>query len=145
MSEVDGSLNSSQTNNDKTSLASVSLQPLFFLLSCWVCLHQICEQALLLILQLPEYNQALLRGREIRGRLTLLHLKETELDQEHYGRALRLPNTTHPDVVRTHSHTLGDIGCNVHLTRWPSLIFFQPVGDESQARVVEQVGHKPGD
>uniref|UniRef100_H3DA11 Serine--tRNA ligase, mitochondrial n=1 Tax=Tetraodon nigroviridis TaxID=99883 RepID=H3DA11_TETNG len=65
---------------------------------------------------LPEYNQALLKGREIRSRLNQLHLKETELDQEHYGRALRLPNTTHPDV---------------------------PVGDESQARVVELVGHKP--
>ncbi|CAG06435.1 unnamed protein product, partial [Tetraodon nigroviridis] len=71
---------------------------------------------LLSILQLPEYNQALLKGREIRSRLNQLHLKETELDQEHYGRALRLPNTTHPDV---------------------------PVGDESQARVVELVGHKP--
>ena len=58
------------------------------------------------ILQVPEYNQALLKGREIRSRLSQLYLKETELDQEHYGRALRLPNATHPDVVRTHSHTL---------------------------------------
>uniref|UniRef100_A0A8C2X976 Serine--tRNA ligase, mitochondrial n=1 Tax=Cyclopterus lumpus TaxID=8103 RepID=A0A8C2X976_CYCLU len=65
---------------------------------------------------LPEYARALQRGREIRSRLNELHPKETELDQEHYGRALRLPNTSHPDV---------------------------PVGDESQARVVELVGQKP--
>ncbi|TKS81424.1 Serine--tRNA ligase, mitochondrial [Collichthys lucidus] len=64
----------------------------------------------------PEYTQALQRGREIRNRLNQLYPKETELDQEHYGRALRLPNTSHPDV---------------------------PVGDESQARVVELVGQKP--
>ncbi|XP_074497413.1 serine--tRNA ligase, mitochondrial [Sebastes fasciatus] len=65
---------------------------------------------------LPEYSQALQTGREIRNRLNQLYPKETELDQEHYGRALRLPNATHPDV---------------------------PVGDESQARVVELVGQKP--
>uniref|UniRef100_A0AAQ5ZX59 Serine--tRNA ligase, mitochondrial n=1 Tax=Amphiprion ocellaris TaxID=80972 RepID=A0AAQ5ZX59_AMPOC len=64
----------------------------------------------------PEYTQALQKGREIRTRLNHLYPKETELDQEHYGRALRLPNTSHPDV---------------------------PVGDESQARVVELVGQKP--
>ncbi|XP_038129087.1 serine--tRNA ligase, mitochondrial [Cyprinodon tularosa] len=64
---------------------------------------------------LPEYTQALQRGREIRVRLNQLYLKDTELDQEHYSRALRLPNSTHPDV---------------------------PVGDESQARVVEYVGKK---
>ncbi|XP_071753394.2 serine--tRNA ligase, mitochondrial [Centroberyx gerrardi] len=65
---------------------------------------------------LPEYNQARQRGREIRSRLSQLYPKESELEQEHYGRALRLPNTTHPDV---------------------------PIGDESQARVVELVGQKP--
>ncbi|XP_011607049.2 serine--tRNA ligase, mitochondrial [Takifugu rubripes] len=66
--------------------------------------------------RLPEYSQALLRGREIRGRLNQLYPKETALDREHYGRALRLPNATHPDV---------------------------PVGDESQARLVELVGQRP--
>uniref|UniRef100_A0A671UIT8 Serine--tRNA ligase, mitochondrial n=1 Tax=Sparus aurata TaxID=8175 RepID=A0A671UIT8_SPAAU len=76
----------------------------------------ILDQSLLFIAQLPEYTQALQRGREIRNRLIQLFLKETELEQEHYGRALRLPNTSHPDV---------------------------PVGDESQARVVELVGQKP--
>ncbi|XP_070684794.1 serine--tRNA ligase, mitochondrial [Pempheris klunzingeri] len=64
---------------------------------------------------LPEYTQALQRGREIRNRLKHLYPKEAELDQEHYGQALRLPNTTHPDV---------------------------PIGDESQAKVVELVGQK---
>lgn len=62
--------------------------------------------SLLLFLQLPEYSQALLRGREIRGRLNQLYPQESALDREHYGRALRLPNATHPDVVRTHVHAL---------------------------------------
>uniref|UniRef100_A0A7N8YID2 Serine--tRNA ligase, mitochondrial n=1 Tax=Mastacembelus armatus TaxID=205130 RepID=A0A7N8YID2_9TELE len=61
-------------------------------------------------------NQALQKGREIRSRLNELYTKETELDRKHYGRALRLPNSTHPDV---------------------------PVGDESLAKVVELVGEKP--
>ncbi|XP_017290861.1 serine--tRNA ligase, mitochondrial isoform X1 [Kryptolebias marmoratus] len=65
---------------------------------------------------LPEYTRSLQEGREIRSRLNQLFVRETELDEEHYSRALRLPNTTHPDV---------------------------PVGDESQARVVELVGQKP--
>nr|XP_061781335.1 serine--tRNA ligase, mitochondrial-like isoform X1 [Nerophis lumbriciformis] len=65
---------------------------------------------------LPEFNQALLKGRDIRNRLNQLYSRETELDQEYYCRALSLPNTTHPDV---------------------------PIGDESQARVVELVGQKP--
>ncbi|KAM4627217.1 serine--tRNA ligase, mitochondrial [Polymixia lowei] len=65
---------------------------------------------------LPEYSQARQKGREIRSQLTQLYPKENELEQEHYSRALKLPNTTHPDV---------------------------PVGDESQARVVELVGEKP--
>lgn len=68
--------------------------------------NQILDQSLLFIAQLPEYTQALQRGREIRNRLIQLFLKETELEQEHYGRALRLPNTSHPDVVRMHAHTL---------------------------------------
>ncbi|XP_035478993.2 serine--tRNA ligase, mitochondrial [Scophthalmus maximus] len=65
---------------------------------------------------LPEYTQALHRGREVRRRLNELYAKETELDQQHYGLALKLPNSSHPDV---------------------------PIGDESQARVVELVGQKP--
>ncbi|KAM9318860.1 serine--tRNA ligase, mitochondrial isoform 2-T2 [Pholidichthys leucotaenia] len=68
------------------------------------------------VANLPEYTQAVQKGREIRNRLNQLYNKESELDREYYGRALRLPNTTHPDV---------------------------PVGDESQARVVELVGQKP--
>ncbi|XP_057695826.1 serine--tRNA ligase, mitochondrial [Corythoichthys intestinalis] len=64
---------------------------------------------------LPEYNQALQKGREVRKRLNNLYPRESQLDQEHFSRALRLPNTTHPDV---------------------------PIGDESQARVVELVGQK---
>ncbi|XP_027854961.1 serine--tRNA ligase, mitochondrial isoform X2 [Xiphophorus couchianus] len=64
---------------------------------------------------LPEYTQALQKGRDIRNRLNQLYLRDTELEQEHYSHSLRLPNNTHPDV---------------------------PVGDESQARVVELVGKK---
>ncbi|XP_077421595.1 serine--tRNA ligase, mitochondrial [Vanacampus margaritifer] len=65
---------------------------------------------------LPEYNQTLLKGREVRNRLNHLYRRETQLDQEHYSQALRLPNNTHPDV---------------------------PIGDESQAKIVELVGQKP--
>ncbi|XP_029536551.2 serine--tRNA ligase, mitochondrial [Oncorhynchus nerka] len=65
---------------------------------------------------IPEFKEATKEGREIRHRLTQLYPRESELEEEHYGRALRLPNTTHPDV---------------------------PIGDESQARVVELVGQKP--
>ncbi|KAL4647401.1 serine-tRNA ligase, mitochondrial [Arapaima gigas] len=67
-------------------------------------------------LVLPEYQKARTEGREIRNSLTKLYLLESELEQKHYLRALLLPNTTHPSV---------------------------PVGDESQARVVELVGQKP--
>ncbi|XP_062329647.1 serine--tRNA ligase, mitochondrial [Osmerus eperlanus] len=65
---------------------------------------------------LPEHRQAREEGREIRSRLSQLYPKQNQLEQEHYRQALRLPNTTHPDV---------------------------PIGDESQARVVELVGQKP--
>uniref|UniRef100_A0A674CRR8 Serine--tRNA ligase, mitochondrial n=1 Tax=Salmo trutta TaxID=8032 RepID=A0A674CRR8_SALTR len=65
---------------------------------------------------IPEFKEATKEGREIRHRLSQLYPRESELEEEHYGRALRLPNTTHPDV---------------------------PIGDESQARVVELVGQKP--
>lgn len=105
---------SSQTKKDKKALANVSvnspntfilIQSILALLHSWV-VNQILDQSLLFIAQLPEYTQALQRGREIRNRLIQLFLKETELEQEHYGRALRLPNTSHPDVVRMHAHTL---------------------------------------
>uniref|UniRef100_A0A673IJU7 serine--tRNA ligase n=1 Tax=Sinocyclocheilus rhinocerous TaxID=307959 RepID=A0A673IJU7_9TELE len=48
-------------------------------------------------------------------KLGQLYVQEGELEKEHYCRALRLPNRTHPSV---------------------------PIGDESQARVVELVGEK---
>ncbi|XP_018598373.1 serine--tRNA ligase, mitochondrial [Scleropages formosus] len=64
---------------------------------------------------LPEYQRARTEGREIRNTLNQLYRLESELEQKHYLRALLLPNTTHPSV---------------------------PVGDESQATVVESVGRK---
>ncbi|XP_041732982.1 serine--tRNA ligase, mitochondrial-like isoform X2 [Coregonus clupeaformis] len=67
---------------------------------------------------IPEFKEATKEGREIHHRLSQLYPRESELEEEHYGRALRLPNTTHPNV---------------------------PIGDESQARVVELVGQKPGE
>ncbi|KAJ8403771.1 hypothetical protein AAFF_G00346390 [Aldrovandia affinis] len=65
---------------------------------------------------LPEYLTARGKGREIRVSLSQLYLRESELEEQHYLRALRLPNTTHPSV---------------------------PIGDESQAKVVELVGQRP--
>ncbi|XP_053122662.1 serine--tRNA ligase, mitochondrial [Hemicordylus capensis] len=64
----------------------------------------------------PIYNVLRKRGRELRLQLNFLRDKELELDEKYYLRALKLPNRTHPDV---------------------------PVGDESQARLVEMVGEKP--
>ncbi|CAL9684610.1 unnamed protein product [Knipowitschia caucasica] len=65
---------------------------------------------------LPQYSDARLGGREVRRRLSELRPEESDLEEEFYRRALRLPNDTHPDT---------------------------PEGDESQARVLELVGHKP--
>ncbi|XP_051845021.1 serine--tRNA ligase, mitochondrial [Antechinus flavipes] len=64
----------------------------------------------------PDYQSARARGRAIRTRLAALYADEAHLEELFYTRALRLPNQTHPDV---------------------------PVGDESQARVLEVVGEKP--
>nr|XP_023689212.1 serine--tRNA ligase, mitochondrial [Paramormyrops kingsleyae] len=65
---------------------------------------------------LPEYQQARAEGREVRNSLNKLYPQETELEMEHFVRALLLPNTTHPSV---------------------------PEGDETHAKVVELVGQKP--
>ncbi|XP_045388018.1 serine--tRNA ligase, mitochondrial isoform X2 [Lemur catta] len=64
----------------------------------------------------PQYQGLRARGREIRKQLVLLYPRETQLEEQFYLQALRLPNQTHPDV---------------------------PVGDESQARVLHVVGDKP--
>ncbi|XP_029769061.1 serine--tRNA ligase, mitochondrial [Terrapene carolina triunguis] len=64
---------------------------------------------------LPDYQALRNRGREIRHQLNSLYQEELELDEKYYLKALKLPNWTHPDV---------------------------PIGDESQARVVEVVGEK---
>ncbi|XP_027286318.1 serine--tRNA ligase, mitochondrial isoform X3 [Cricetulus griseus] len=64
----------------------------------------------------PRYQGLRARGREIRKQLTPLYPRETQLEEEFYQQALRLPNQTHPDT---------------------------PVGDESQARVLRVVGDKP--
>ncbi|XP_030633905.1 LOW QUALITY PROTEIN: serine--tRNA ligase, mitochondrial [Chanos chanos] len=66
--------------------------------------------------EISEYKTAREEGRQIRMKLSQLYPKENDLEQEHYSRALRLPNRTHPNV---------------------------PIGDESNARVVEFVGKKP--
>lgn len=111
-----------QANSDKKTLSSVS--------GNWKCSLSLDQSILadlgpvfvVYILQLPEYNQTLQKGREIRLRLNQLYLKETELDQEHYGRALRLPNTTHDDVVRMPSHTYRRI-INPNCVKWAHLKF----------------------
>ncbi|XP_056652107.1 serine--tRNA ligase, mitochondrial [Monodelphis domestica] len=69
-----------------------------------------------LLEQDPTYRATRAQGKSIRTRLTALYANEARLEELFYTRALRLPNQTHPDV---------------------------PVGDESQARVLEVVGEKP--
>ncbi|NWS50141.1 SYSM protein, partial [Probosciger aterrimus] len=66
--------------------------------------------------QLPAYGTLRARGRQIRMELQELLAQEASLDESFYLRALQLPNSTHPEV---------------------------PIGDESQARVLEVVGEKP--
>ncbi|XP_062494374.1 serine--tRNA ligase, mitochondrial isoform X2 [Pezoporus occidentalis] len=67
-------------------------------------------------LMLPAYGVLRARGRQIRLELQELLAQEASLDESFYLRALQLPNNTHPEV---------------------------PIGDESQARVLEVVGEKP--
>uniref|UniRef100_A0A8C9TSA7 Serine--tRNA ligase, mitochondrial n=1 Tax=Scleropages formosus TaxID=113540 RepID=A0A8C9TSA7_SCLFO len=59
----------------------------------------------LVSVSLPEYQRARTEGREIRNTLNQLYRLESELEQKHYLRALLLPNTTHPSVVRTDART----------------------------------------
>lgn len=66
--------------------------------------------------QEPQYQALRARGREIRKQLVLLYPRETQLEEQFYLHALRLPNQTHPDT---------------------------PIGDESQARVLHVIGDKP--
>ncbi|XP_061452899.1 serine--tRNA ligase, mitochondrial [Rhineura floridana] len=65
---------------------------------------------------LPVFSALRNQGRELRLRVNALRDEELELDEKYYLRALKLPNRTHPDV---------------------------PIGDESQAQVLEVVGEKP--
>uniref|UniRef100_A0A4W4GK42 Serine--tRNA ligase, mitochondrial n=1 Tax=Electrophorus electricus TaxID=8005 RepID=A0A4W4GK42_ELEEL len=67
-------------------------------------------------LVLADYKATRAEGRELRGKLSQLYPLHSELEQQYYCLALRLPNLSHPDV---------------------------PVGDESQARVEDMVGQKP--
>uniref|UniRef100_H3BGA5 serine--tRNA ligase n=1 Tax=Latimeria chalumnae TaxID=7897 RepID=H3BGA5_LATCH len=65
---------------------------------------------------LPEFQKLRSRGKEIRLQLNSLYQEESEEDEQYYVRALNIPNRTHPDV---------------------------PIGDESNAKVIEIVGRKP--
>ncbi|XP_032870250.1 serine--tRNA ligase, mitochondrial [Amblyraja radiata] len=64
----------------------------------------------------PDFSRLRKRGKEIRLELNVLYDQENQLDERFYLKALKLPNWTHPSV---------------------------PIGDESQAVVVEMVGEKP--
>ncbi|XP_069500322.1 serine--tRNA ligase, mitochondrial isoform X2 [Ambystoma mexicanum] len=75
---------------------------------------QIAQQVKTLVQ--PRHLSLRQRGRELRQQLTGLYQEECQLDERYYLKALELPNRTHPDV---------------------------PVGDESQARIVEVIGKKP--
>ncbi|KAM9325262.1 serine--tRNA ligase, mitochondrial [Gastrophryne carolinensis] len=66
--------------------------------------------------RLPSYQSMRSRGKEIRQQLAALYQQETDLEESFYLRALKLPNRTHPST---------------------------PVGDESNARVLELVGVQP--
>ncbi|XP_048178017.1 serine--tRNA ligase, mitochondrial [Corvus hawaiiensis] len=65
---------------------------------------------------LPELAALRERGRSLRGQLRVLEAEASDLEQRFYLGALQLPNRTHPAV---------------------------PVGDQSQARLLEVAGEKP--
>lgn len=93
-------------------------------------------------LQLPAYGALRARGRQIRLELQELLAQEASLDESFYLRALQLPNSTHPEVVSAERG--GDTPSWCHpRPRHPMCPLEQPVGDESQARVLEVVGEKP--
>ncbi|TSZ12223.1 Serine--tRNA ligase, mitochondrial [Bagarius yarrelli] len=69
------------------------------------------------VFQLMAYKSLREEGRKIRAWLSQLYTQQSDIEKEYYCLALRLPNRTHPDV---------------------------PIGDESQAKVVEMIGHKAG-
>ncbi|XP_028920627.1 serine--tRNA ligase, mitochondrial isoform X2 [Ornithorhynchus anatinus] len=64
----------------------------------------------------PGHRALLSHGRELRKQLKTLIRERERLEELFYPRALKLPNSTHPDA---------------------------PIGEEPQARVVEVVGKKP--
>ncbi|KAM4752042.1 serine--tRNA ligase, mitochondrial isoform 4-T4 [Cyanocitta cristata] len=66
--------------------------------------------------QLPELAALREQGRSLREQLRVLEAEESDLEQRFYLGALQLPNRTHPAV---------------------------PVGDQSQARLLEVAGEKP--
>uniref|UniRef100_A0A8C5QRN1 serine--tRNA ligase n=1 Tax=Leptobrachium leishanense TaxID=445787 RepID=A0A8C5QRN1_9ANUR len=78
--------------------------------------HLVLTQTQKDLKELPAYLSCRKRGKEIRRQLTIFYQEENELEESFYLQALRLPNRTHPDT---------------------------PVGDESNARLVETVGEKP--
>ncbi|ERE61196.1 serine--tRNA ligase, partial [Cricetulus griseus] len=90
----------------------------------------------------PRYQGLRARGREIRKQLTPLYPRETQLEEEFYQQALRLPNQTHPDTVKAIG-AARDPGHPSSRFSSDTLLFLQPVGDESQARVLRVVGDKP--
>ncbi|XP_030331014.1 serine--tRNA ligase, mitochondrial isoform X1 [Strigops habroptila] len=91
---------------------------------------------------LPAYGALRARGRQIRLELQELLAQEASLDESFYLRALQLPNSTHPEVVSAERG--GDTPSWCHpRPRHPMCPLEQPVGDESQARVLEVVGEKP--
>ncbi|KAM4752040.1 serine--tRNA ligase, mitochondrial isoform 2-T2 [Cyanocitta cristata] len=65
---------------------------------------------------LPELAALREQGRSLREQLRVLEAEESDLEQRFYLGALQLPNRTHPAV---------------------------PVGDQSQARLLEVAGEKP--
>uniref|UniRef100_A0A8C6CLH6 Serine--tRNA ligase, mitochondrial n=1 Tax=Moschus moschiferus TaxID=68415 RepID=A0A8C6CLH6_MOSMO len=91
----------------------------------------------------PQYQSLRAHGREIRKQLTLLYPKEAQLEEQFYLQALRLPNQTHPDVVSASPGCRGGQGPVRHHLPYDTHCSLQPVGDESQARVLHEVGDKP--
>lgn len=96
----------------------------------------------------PQYQGLRARGREIRKQLTPLYPRETQLEEQFYLQALRLPNQTHPDTVKAvqAAREAGHPSYCLPLTRSSSCSL---LGTRARLECsvwweTSQVGHTPG-
>lgn len=129
MSEIDGSLNPSQTNNEKTSLASVSFRFSVFFIEVAGCVCvRFASRLCCLFCSFPSTTTLCWKVERSVADWISCTLKRPSWIRSTTDERLDCP-TPHTLTSWEHTHTPcseqsgGDIGCDVHLTWWPSLLF----------------------